>query len=437
MDTATGLMLQAMLLAMAACTWLALRSLRLYRQLQQLGQVQLLVGKGAARARSSTTVAGAGSALAEPPDLEHTLQMLKQNAPQARYRFPLGWSSLDGRPALSQAAFVGDVNHILLTAQSDGGKDTWAIGALLSLVAEHKASELQLCVIDGKGLDFVAWRTLPHVWRAALTPDEIAPAMRALSLERERRRRILSAAGVSKWDTYQGGDLPLLVTYVSELALLQDATSAKDLERWLNTELAAGRAFGMRYIVATQTASNFATRWRSQISLYIAGFQPSQPQDTPNTGLRTSEIERSGAVPPSALPPPPGGAGIFCVVSGRDAVNVRAPLIDDAERQHWLEAVGGASAASQHSDAEEALHAASEIASIDVLEGGGSREASQVTDAERAAIVAAARTEPSRRKVCQRIFGTAGGRAWEKVKSVCDEEGLLVDRTMCSSTINT
>ncbi len=261
--------------------------------------------------------------------------------------------------------------------------------------------------------------------------------MRALSLERERRRRILSAAGVSKWDTYRGGDLPLLVTYVSELALLQDATSAKDLERWLNTELAAGRAFGMRYIVATQTASNFATRWRSQISLYVAGFQPSQPQDTPNTGLRTSEIERGGTVPPSALPPPPSGAGIFCVVSGRDTVNVRAPLIDDTERQRWLEAVGGASAASRHSDAGGALSETGEISTIDASENLGSREANLVTDPERTAIIAAAQSEPSRRKVCQRVFGTTGGRAWEKVKRVCDEEGLLVDRTMCSSTIDT
>lgn len=429
MDTATGLMLQAMLLAMAACIWAALRSRRLYRQLQQLEQVQWLGGKSAARVRSSTTVAGAGSALAEPPDLEHTLQTLKQNAPQARYRFPLGWSSLDGRPALSQACFAADITHLLLTAQSDGGKDNWAIGALLSLAAEHTPSELQLCLLDGKGLDFTGWRGLPHVWRTALTPDEIAPAMRALSLERERRRRILSAAGVSKWDTYRGGDLPLLVTYVSELALLQDATSAKELERWLNTELAAGRAFGMRYIVASQTVSRFATRWRSQISLYVAGFQPSQSQDMPNTGLRTSEIERSGAVPPSALPPPPGGAGIFCIAWGRDAINVRAPLIDDAERRRWLEALsGGKSTTSQHSDAEEALPATGEIASINAPERAGSGEASQVTEAERAAIIAAARVEPSRRKVCQRVFGTAGGRAWEKVKRVCDEEGLLGNR---------
>jgi hypothetical protein len=429
MTATQGLWIQLLLLAMAATTWLLLKILVLYRQLQHLRQASRANDPAPTTTRASQAVPGAGIALAQPPDLAHTIQALGNNAPTARYRFPLGWSLVAGQPALSQAALVGDVNHILLTAQSDGGKDNWAIGALLSLASLHAPRELQLCLIDGKGLDFAHWRGLPHVWRAALTPDEIAPTMRALSAERERRRRILSGAGVSKWDAYQGDDLPLLVIYVSELALLQDAISAKDLERWLNTELAAGRAFGMRFIVATQTASNFATRWRSQISLYIAGFQPSQSQDTPNTGLRTNEITRSGAVPPSELPAPPVGAGIFCIVSGREAVNIRAPLIDDAERRHWLGALGGASSTSRHSDAAEALSTTLKAPPIDSLESVGSREAPLVTASERAAIIAAAQHEPSRRRVCQAVFGTAGGRAWDKVKRVCDEAGLLMSET--------
>lgn len=426
MDAERGFWLQLMLLAMVASIWLSLKLLTTYRLHQQHHARAPRPGTASRLAATAQPVPGAGIALVQPPDLRTTMHALEQNAPSARYRFPLGWSCVAGRPALSQAAFVGDINHILLTAQSDGGKDTWAIGALLSLSALHSAHELQLCVIDGKGLDFVGWRGLPHAWRLALTPDEIAPAMRALSVERERRRQILSAAGVSKWEAYRGGDLPLLVTYVSELALLQDATSAKDLERWLNSELAAGRAFGMRYIVATQTASNFATRWRSQISLYVAGFQPSQSQDTPNTGLRTNEIVRSSAVPPSDLPAPPTGAGVFCIVHGRDAVNIRAPLIDDGERFRWLEVLRAASDASAHPDAEEVLPTQPESAANRVLNVPGSGAAPLVSEAERHAIIAAAQLEPSRRKVCQRVFNTTGGRAWEKVKQVCDEAGVLM-----------
>lgn len=425
-----GFWLQLMFLTMAATCWLVLRVLVLYRQYKQLGQWPVSSARQSIKARAQT-VPGAGAALMQTPDLETTIQTLTRQAPSARYRFPLGWSLVNGEAVLSQAAFVGDVNHILLTAQSDGGKDNWAIGVLLSLVALHRPNEVQVCLIDGKGLDFAGWRGLPHVWRAALTPAEIAPTMQALSAERERRRRILSAAAVSKWEAHSGHDLPLLVIYVSELSLLQDATSSKVLEQWLNSELAAGRAFGMRYIIATQTASNFATRWRSQVSLFVAGFQPSQSQDTPNTGLRTQEIAANGAVPPSALAGPPGGAGVFCVIAGREAVNIRASLIDDIERRRWLEALGGTS---RHSNAEEALPLDVPALFTEPSTTSGSAEAPIVTEVERTLIIAAAHEEPSRRKVCQRVFGTTGGRAWKKVQTVCDELKLLAPDSNIANT---
>ncbi|MEN9936840.1 MAG: hypothetical protein RLZZ387_3419 [Chloroflexota bacterium] len=284
---------------------------------------------------------GAGAALANPPtDLRMTLEELARQDPEGRYRLPIGWSLVGEEARLSRARLVGDVNHILVSGQSDGGKDTWAIGALLSLCAQHQPSELQLCVVDGKGLDFVGFAGKSHVWRLALAPGEIAPAMKALTAERDRRRQVLQVAGVSKWDAYRG-NLPLLVVYISELSLLQDAVGKSDLESWLNSELAAGRAFGIRYIIATQTASNYTTRWRSQIGLYLAGFQPTDSQDEPNTGLSTKQIRLAGTVPPSELPPPPQGAGVFAAVFGREAVNVRAPLIDDRQRAAWLARLPG------------------------------------------------------------------------------------------------
>lgn len=205
-----------------------------------------------------TALPGAGAALASPPaDLAVTLEELERRDPRGRYRLPIGWGVVGGEARLSRARLVGDVNHILVTGQSDGGKDTWAIGALLCLMLQHPPHELQICVIDGKGLDFARFAGKAHVWRLALAPGEIAPAMRALTAERDRRRQALQAADVSKWDAGRVS-LPLLVVYISELSLLQDAVGKSELESWLNSELAAGRAFGIRYIVATQTASNFA-----------------------------------------------------------------------------------------------------------------------------------------------------------------------------------
>jgi hypothetical protein len=72
--------------------------------------------------------------------------------------------------------------------------------------------------------------------------------------------------------------------------------------------------------------------------LYLAAFQPSQSQDQPNTGLTTNEIKKSLiGIPPSELPPPPTGAGVFTCIQGREAVTVRAGLMDDEQRKTLLE----------------------------------------------------------------------------------------------------
>ena len=153
--------------------------------------------------------------------------------------------------------------------------------------------------MDGKGLDYIGWRNKAHTWLLATDLEEIAPAMQQLTAERISRKTILADAGVSKWDNYAGNDLPLLVVFVSELLLLQSATSKSELTNWLEIELTAARAFGIRYLLATQTASNFSTQWRSQVSLFMAGFQPSQSQDAPNVAITTNEVDQAGAVPPS------------------------------------------------------------------------------------------------------------------------------------------
>lgn len=286
-------------------------------------------------------LSGTRTALMQPPDLYETLCQIRYDDPNGRYRFPIGWGaerSSDGlyRQVFAMGSFINDTNHILITAKSDVGKDNLAITMLLSLAMLHTSQEVQFCIIDGKGLDFSQWLHKVHVWRAALEPAQIQAAMAAISAERERRRRALVTAGVTKWDEYEGNDLPLLVCYISELSLLQDAVGKNELTTWLNSELAAGRAFGIRFIIATQTASNFDTRWRSQVDLHLAGFQTNDSQDEPNTGLTTKALRERGAMPPSELPGVPDGQGVFTAVHGRNAFTIRAIYVPSAERRTWL-----------------------------------------------------------------------------------------------------
>jgi hypothetical protein len=282
---------------------------------------------------------GAALALANPPaDIETAIEYIRHDA-GFHYDILLGWhvSRREGRGAhCLSAPLVGDVYHTLITGQSRAGKDNLALNAILGLAMVYSPEKVQFCIIDGKGLDFCGFEGKAHTWRLALEPREIAPAMEALTREREHRGKLLRAAQVSKWEAFKGDNIPLLVVYVSELSLLEGAVGKRQLTDWLNQELAAGAAFGIRYIIATQTASNFDTRWRSQISLYLAAFQPSQSQDQPNTGLTTNEIKTANGVPPSELPAPPKGTGVFTCVQGRSCHTVRAGLMDDEQRKMLL-----------------------------------------------------------------------------------------------------
>jgi hypothetical protein len=277
-------------------------------------------------------------------------------SPNTPYLIPLGWHfDINNERDLVHTTLLGETNNITITGQLDGGKDNLAWWMLLSLALQHTPQEVQFCIIDGKGLDFGAWERKEHAWALATTSSQITPLMRRLSAERERRRERLQATGVSKWDNYQGTDLPLLIVFISELSLLEQAIREEtlriravpprerphgwvplDLETWLNAELTSGRAFGIRYIIGMQSVSGMDTLWRGQTSVYMAGYNPDPDAVKPNTNRTAKQIEESGGTPPFKIPPPPAGAGVFTVVSGQDSMTVRATFIPDEERSRWL-----------------------------------------------------------------------------------------------------
>lgn len=429
-------------------------------------------------------LAGAGGALAKPPaDFRLVLDALRAKGP-GRYRFPLGWCATEQGGWLQTAQLSGDVNHILLSGQSDSGKDIAALNMLLALAATHSPEQLQVAIIDGKGLDWAGWQNKAHCWRLATEPEEIKPGMDALSSERQRRRSVLKAAGASKWENYKGGDMPLLVIFVSELLLLQSATSKTDLTNWLEIELTSARACGMRYIIATQTATGFSNQWRSQISLFLAGYQPNRHADEPNTGMGTGDIEQAEAVPPSKLPA--GVGGVFVAIQGATAINLRTSLISDEQRDYLLAqlptatpkalqpaparpaAVQPASQPMSIDDQHRAMLTALLVAEGSLADGAASEPVSStrysplerpeaaaiekvapgsgsavsrsghnleplpvaldlVPADEQRQILELAKRVSSRRALCQQLYsGATGGAAYKKVQQVCDAAGLLM-----------
>lgn len=372
-----------------------------------------------------------------PPTLAAAVSALAREHAGRRYRFALGWCVVNGRLQCAGHDML-NIYHTLITGQTRAGKDNLALQILLSLSQQEPPDSLQLCIIDGKGLDFCTFEGRAHTWHLALQPEQIGAAMDALTQERQRRGELLRAARANKWRP--DGDIPMLVVYISELSLLEDAVGSTALTSWLNSELAAGAAFGIRYIVATQTAANFSTRWRSQISLFMAGYQPGQHQDAPNTGATTQQMRAAPhGVPPSELRPAPAGAGVFTLVQADKILTLRTVHLHESELVALVESLPVASsAATAATTAPEGPRAPLPAATATEdteprttahsAPGGAAAAcgAVAVSPEERKAILEANSALPgaSRREVCRRVFnGATGGHHYRKVQAVLDEAG--------------
>jgi hypothetical protein len=268
-----------------------------------------------------------------PAGILATLARLQQDYPDDPYTIAAGWTRRAGQLALVAVSLHNDspqkAGHILLTGETDWGKDGWAFLTSALLCLRHPPDRLQIVWIDGKGPDGALWRGKAHNWHEPITrADAIGTVVPLLGREREQRARLLEQHGVTRWEELPA-DIrpPLLWVYVSEVRLLRRVLG-RDLETWLETELSSARAGGIRYCIGLQNATNLRMEWRSQIGCYIAGGQTSRDGDKPNLNMSTNEIRERGALPPSALPT----AGYFTMRRRREVVTVRAPLISLEER---------------------------------------------------------------------------------------------------------
>jgi hypothetical protein len=118
--------------------------------------------------------------------------------------------------------------------------------------------------------------------------------------------------------------MPFLLVYVSELTRLERFVDK--FWTWLEDHLTTDRAYGVGFILGTQTAANMPTRWRNQCQVFIAGYQPSKHADAPNTNIPTEDWLRGGYLPPSQVPLAPGH---MAVAHGRALTNVRGVAVPD------------------------------------------------------------------------------------------------------------
>jgi len=137
---------------------------------------------------------------------------------------------------------LADVHSLLLTGPTGAGKSVAVHTMLGSLLGCKSPEEMQLLLIDGKGLEFTEYTCLPHLVRPPVeTEDGIRAAVRWL--RRETESRAVRHAGT--------GTVPDLVVVIDGMVFAFDPIIDVEEEFWYCIE--EGAAVGVHFIITSQT----------------------------------------------------------------------------------------------------------------------------------------------------------------------------------------
>ena len=157
-----------------------------------------------------------------------------------------------GKPKIFDLA---KMPHLLIAGQTGSGKSVCLNSIILSLVFTRTPDEVQLILVDPKRVEFSSYKDLPHLNRPVIVePAEATEAFKELTVEMERRYKVLSEAGVRNIESYNatsGLRMPYIVVIVDEMSDLM-MTSGKELETMIVRLAQLARAIGIHLVLATQ-----------------------------------------------------------------------------------------------------------------------------------------------------------------------------------------
>lgn len=215
--------------------------------------------------------------------------------PGTRHTFPVGagpqgpvWESLRG--------------HYLVGGETGSGKTTWVLATVLALTQTERPEELQVILVDPKGVDFVPLAGLKHLaCPVAVEPDEADQALELAVRQIEVRQRLFLGRLARDLESYNAaGDekLPALLVVVDEVTDLALRLGLKSrFYKNLIRLSSQGRSFGIHLLLATQNpkAEVLNTLIRGNLAGRIA-FRVSTPEHS-RTILGLPGAERLPRVP--------------------------------------------------------------------------------------------------------------------------------------------
>jgi DNA segregation ATPase FtsK/SpoIIIE-like protein len=150
--------------------------------------------------------------------------------------------------------------HLLVAGASGSGKSVWIQGALLSLATRLDPADLEIVVIDPKGVDFSPFANLPHLRGGHVInePEEAIEVLRELTgSELASRTRLLQAAGCSNLRELRakGAGAKYIVVMIdefAELVTILQRTERVIFEREVLRLAQRARAAGIHLVIATQ-----------------------------------------------------------------------------------------------------------------------------------------------------------------------------------------
>jgi DNA segregation ATPase FtsK/SpoIIIE-like protein len=164
-----------------------------------------------------------------------------------------------GEPVIIDLAMLP---HLLLAGASGSGKSFWMLRALLGLALLVDPSQLELVIIDPKGLDFAPLAHLPHVRRSEIVEDPAAAieVLREITgSELAARTRLLQQAGCANFRELRirhpdstAKNLVIAIDEYADIVTSLPKDERDEFERQVLRLAQRARAVGVHLMIATQ-----------------------------------------------------------------------------------------------------------------------------------------------------------------------------------------